>query len=55
MLSQLTCCSVVNRASETKYDVRFQEYFRVYDEKGELQRQELVSWQLDACLFGEGG
>ena len=40
---------------ETKYDIRFQEYFRVYDEGGVLQVQELVSRQLDVCLFGQGG
>lgn len=40
---------------ETKYDVRLSQYFRVYDERGDLQRQALLSDRLEACLVGDGG
>ena len=34
---------------------RLEQYFRVYDENGELQDNPLISRQLDACLIGQGG
>lgn len=40
---------------ESKYDMRKQQYFRVYDADGHLQTQPRVSHRLDACLVGEGG
>jgi hypothetical protein len=40
---------------ETKCDVRREEYFRVYDEEGDLQDQPLLSTQLNGCLVGNGG
>lgn len=40
---------------ESKCDVRLEQYFRVYDERGDLSRQKKLPDRLDACLLGEGG
>ena len=40
---------------ETKCDVRLEQYFRAYDERGQLQNQPRVSQQLNAVLVGDGG
>ena len=40
---------------ETKYDVRMEAHFCIYDEQGLQQTDPLLSRQFDACHVGQGG
>ena len=47
---------VISRSDrETKFDVRLEKYFRIYDEQRHLQNQPQISQQLNAALMGQGG